>query len=357
MPHTLRQSGIWLLVFGMLSAVVLLASPQYTSAVDTLYVVPAAPNPQQAIVTCSPSIPIVTQGGTVEVFVWAASASGELLPSKMVPRWSTTSGRIHDIGSRFVWRLAEATLGEHTATVSIEIPGSGTSECVLTVIVKADTEQTFPIDERGQKERVAGRGFLLPNKKEDSGYGLYSYLLFATSPGIKQKERSLKVLEAFFEKIIPISELNLHFMRSELNVFYVPVKKQPTGTLSLSQLASFVLENYDYARAKRLLANLPATQQVNLTEGLYFVSSKSPLSGAASPHSLIQELHPSVPAHVAWEWIRYFMLVSSQQHSWGETALAKLRLKMRVIVANIAVGLPEVQKSLDNWIRLAQGSY
>jgi len=356
MSNQLKQSCKWLLILCIFSGFVFSISPQYSFASDTSTIVLAAPNPQPAILTCISSSPIVRPGGTVEIFVWVASATGEPLASKIVPRWSTASGSIYEKGGRFFWHLEGATLGEHTATVSIEIPFGSSSEGILKLIVSDDTGLTTPSDERGQKERIAGRSFLLPDKKEDSGYGLYSYVLFAAPPNIKQKERYLKVLEVFFEKILPISELNLHFLRSELNVFYIPIKKYPPETLNPNKLASFVLENFDYARAKHFLANLPAAQKVNLMDGLYFVSSKLPLSVPAIGPSLVQELHPNVPEHLVWEWTRYFMLVTSQQHSWGEIALVELRLKMRIVVANLAVGLPEVQKSLNSWIRLTQGN-
>src|SRR5215468_6953907 len=102
--------------------------------------------------------------------------------------------------------------------------------------------------------RLSARAFLLTNHDEPNGYGLYSYLLFATPPKDDQEhERHLKAIESYLLVLQPIEEMERHRRRSELNITLLPVKRNIDLPDNLSapkqaaQEAQRVLAAYDYA--------------------------------------------------------------------------------------------------------------
>ena len=86
-------------------------------------------------------------------------------------------------------------------------------------------------------------------------------------------------------------------------------------------------------------------------EGPYIVSTLNPLSGTErlSSKYLYQDLS-LVPPHLVSLWVREFMNQAEQEHFWEERKAVQLVLKLRTTIGVLAIGLPDVQAGLRQWI-------
>jgi hypothetical protein len=284
--------------------------------------------------TCSAETPTVPLGGTVILKAWAQSPSGRALRYT----WAATAGRIEGRGAEARWSLAELHSGTFAATVKAGDGESSSGECRLRVTVRRD------IQGRGLS-RETGGAFLAAGQSEAAGYGLYSYLLLGAPPSESSRERCLKAIEAYLSLVPDVMSLEEYVPRRELNIFYLPVRVEPAKPLA----GQWVLDNYDYARARSLLRALPGPNR----DGPYILAAFRPLGGAAAgPVSgpyLFQDLS-SVPPHLAASWVREFLNQAAQERFWEERTAVQLTQRMRVTVGIMGAGLPEVRKALDSWI-------
>jgi hypothetical protein len=180
---------------------------------------------------------------------------------------------------------------------------------------------------------LSGRALWLQNQREPTqGYGLYSVLLFAAPPKDRQERaRYLKALEAYLLLVQPMTQLERHRPKSQLNVILSPVTRSiqlsddPIDEKQAAETAVRVLEAYDYARAQALLDDLGLTSR----NGPYLVSRVSVSSRPAAPDTrLLFDMSHVVPEH-AWDWTRTFCWLAAQERSWSEVALQKLLLNIR----------------------------
>ncbi len=292
------------------------------------------------VVACSAETPTVGLGASVVVSAWASTPSGQSLRYA----WEAAVGRLESRGRQSRWDLAGLPPGSYAAAVRVSDPAGGSTECVVRVVVRQDK------GERGMPPppaRETGSALLVAGGREAEGYGLYSYLLLGAPPGAGARERYLKAIEAFWTVLPDISALEQYVPRTGLNVAYVPVTSPRGPTVS----AEWVLDNYDYARARALLRHVPGSHR----DGPYLVSVLTPLGGAGSSSGqyLFQDLS-SVPPHLAASWVKEFLNQAAQERFWDERTGARLALKLRVTVGILGEGLPEVRKALDNWISWAR---
>jgi hypothetical protein len=198
--------------------------------------------------------------------------------------------------------------------------------------------------------RITARAFLATGTKEETGYGLYSYLLFGSSPTDSERARYLKAIQAFLILIQTVTDLRDYRSANKLNITYVPVKIQPTS----APTAEWLLANYDFARARVLLDLLSSRYQT----GPYIVSALTPLSNlqAIPRDHLFQDLSlvPTKPEDLLSWWIRAFLNQAAQEQFWKPQTGELLALKVRTMISVEAVALPEVQKKLASWIAWAK---
>ena len=322
-----RPAGVPLAAF--LAVAFLLAASLITASQMAL----AADPP---LVACSAESPSVEPGGAVTVNAWAADSAGRSLRYA----WEAPVGHLESRGRQARWNLAGLRPGVYAAVVRVS-DGSGSAvECVVRVLVRQDTGPRSP-----GPARETGSALLGPGAREVEGYGLYSYLLLGAPPGAGVRERYVKSIEAFWTVVPDVRALEEYVPRSDLNVAYVPVKAAP-GT---SVTAEWILDNYDYARARSLLRHLPGANR----DGPYLVSALKPLAGGGGSQYLFQDLS-SVPPHLAASWVKEFLNQAAQERFWDERTGARLALKLRVTVSVLGEGLPEVRKALDGWISWAR---
>jgi hypothetical protein len=186
--------------------------------------------------------------------------------------------------------------------------------------------------------RVTGTSFLTDN--ETPGYGLYSYLLFASRPTPTTKERYDKALLAWLSLPSAQGLLREQLPKELLNIFYVPTKSEPLA-LTLDE----VWASYNYERAVVLLNKIPGEHST----GPYLVSTLAPLSAGKPPQYIFQDLS-TVPPHVVILWIREFQQRAAQERPWSARMLPQFLLNLRTAVAQAATALGHASNTLA-WIR------
>jgi hypothetical protein len=175
---------------------------------------------------------------------------------------------------------------------------------------------------------VTGRHLLPTGTAEDPGFGLYSYLLFGESVSPSNRDRYLAILR---QAIVGISSLaDILANRPDLkqvNVLYIPVRSALTEEgQSEAALAGLILDIYDFARARLLLASLDAQYQ----KGPYFVSRLTPIlqgKEVGRPY-LFQDLSRADPA-LASVWVQSFLRQAAQRSPWNERSVARFALNFR----------------------------
>jgi len=301
----------------------------------------AAGNPRTAaaaVVACGPDRPVVQAGQSVPVRAWVSVAR----PSALRYEWSAAVGAIKGSAAVATWSLPDddTSLGARRAQVHVSDGPVPIGTCSLEVVVTSPPDTA----RAPQAVRETGRGFLTKETKEKAGYGLYSYLLLGARPDESNQERTLETIQAYLDVIDEVGALvEAGVADAQLNVTYLPVV-----AASFGRDASAVLANYDYARARALLGRLPGKRR----NGIYFVSSLQALSGFSTGPLLIQDLSkvPSEPKDLIRWWVRAFLNQCAQERFWKPKTGEQLALRTRTIVATIAEGLPEIRKSVKDWI-------
>jgi hypothetical protein len=300
-------------------------------------------------VVCNLDQPVVFSQGSVTVQVLAGLPKG----SRVQYLWTATGGAFaaeagkpggltsEAHGDTVQWVADHASPASYTITAQVTGPNQVKNSCSLTVLVAARPEN------RGEPASPTGdqpeRTLLLPGRKEQKGYGLYSYLLFGTKPDGNARPRFLEVLKAYANLD---AGLEAYFKLDRLDVTYVPVTAEPADS---PDLATAVLEKYDYGHAKALLASLPKEKIDG--DGPYIVSCIQPLQGPDSSTGpcLVQNLS-TAPAGVIPLWMKQFRSETNQQRVWDNKAIGNLALNLRTAIAIAAEGLPMVQKAVSTFV-------
>jgi hypothetical protein len=207
------------------------------------------------------------------------------------------------------------------------------------ILLLSGCGQSYMLQSRVPRETA--RDFLV--QREASGFGLYSYLLFGGPPDIATRDRYLEAIRVYLTMIESVREMTNYFAKADLNVTYLPITETPPRDRD----AEWLLEHYDFARARLLLDRVGA----DLRTGPYIISVGRPLSsiaGAIGRH-LYQDLS-HVPPDVIGFWIKAFMTQAAQQDFWKQRAAAQWLLNLRTAIAIAATGFPKIQESLQAWV-------
>jgi hypothetical protein len=299
-------------------------------------------------VACTPSTPIVAAPATIRVRAWSDAPE----TSTITFRWAATAGRVAGTGPDVEWTIAAAEGGTrppYRATVRADSADGGSGTCTVEVWPTTTGRGPAPVPPPGPAPgpavppREAGRGLLVSGTQARDGYGLYSYLVLGASPTDATRDRYLQTIAALWSLAPDLTQLERYLLPRQLNAMLVPVVTPGSGAAS----PQWVLDNYDYARARVLLRAVGRTGR----DGPYLISSLQPLDSATAtgPH-LFQDLS-SIPPTLATAWTREFLNQAAQQRFWEERTGAVLGLKMRTTIRVLAMGLPDVQRSLGEWIR------
>jgi hypothetical protein len=282
------------------------------------------------IISCTPEKPTVWPREQIQVQAWVPDSA-----KVSNYDWSATGGSIGGNGPKVMWDFTGIQSGTYTATVKYKDEKGALKSCVL---------QVFVLDRGGERglDRLSGRSFLVGDAAEREGYGLYSYLLFAAPPDDDaSRERYTRIIESYLNLIQDVVRLeNSHAKPSELNNTYLPLDADPPRFAS----PDWILQHYNYARALVLLRAIPGTHR----NGPYIVSASKPLSNqSGSPERYIFQDLSIVPPHLVGAWIKLFLNQAAQEHFWESQSMEAFVLKLRTSIGILAIGLPQVQNSLD----------
>lgn len=304
-------------------------------------------NAETMTVSCTPSTPVVrvhdsvkltaaTSGSTSNTrkYAWSPDA-GSIAPPATPPK----AGKSKITTVDTVWKLEDAEIGPYVAELQITDKGKKVGSC--NVEVRVVRELTDTVDTRGGSRETA-RAMLTSDQTEPAGYGLYSYVLLGGAPEDAQKDRYKKVLEGVLKMMPALNEIQKYLAPAQLNATFVPVKKAPDANMD----AAWLLDNYDYARARALLLKAPVSGKT----GIYIVSSSVPLAATAgNAKFLVQDLS-EVPPNLISTWIDVFLNQAAQERYWEASTGANFVLKLRLSLAVISIGTPQVQEALTKWI-------
>jgi hypothetical protein len=286
-------------------------------------------------IACSPDRPVVRPGESIMLRVWADASP----PQSPILDWKATGGRVRGSGREVTWDFAGAPTGAYTATVNAAYAAGESDSCAVQVLVE-------PPETRGG---ITGWSLLLSGAKEQSGYGLYSYVLFGSRPTDATRERYLKTLEAYIALIESIKDLEASGLaKHRLNISYVPVAKLPA--LKDKPSAEWLLENYDYARARALLSALPGAYR---SDGPYIISYLTPVRPTESitDHYLYQDLSTTAPRVIAG-YAREFFNQAAQERYWDDRTARQLALQLQNTMYLMARALPDVAGATKDLIKI-----
>ncbi|HVT95461.1 MAG TPA: hypothetical protein VHD76_21600 [Bryobacteraceae bacterium] len=183
-------------------------------------------------------------------------------------------------------------------------------------------------------ERPTGRGWLVGNAPERPGFGLYSYLLFGALPSDATRPLYVAVVKASLGKVEPIErKVEAGFTPSQLNLYLIPLYKEPPSDIKPDDLPGWIVDNYNYSRAANILGAVPRHGS-----GVYIISVLGkPIdpSHPLAPPYLWQDLTHVEPS-ITSAWIQYFLDQSAKDKPWDESTGEKLALEMRNYIELVA---------------------
>jgi hypothetical protein len=199
---------------------------------------------------------------------------------------------------------------------------------------------------------VSGRAFLVGSAGEESGFGLYSYLLLGSAPASDAMRRQyLSVVEEYLKLLTEVGSLEGSGLpKNELNVTYLLLTERPTVR---QPTPDWVLDHYNFARAKAILA---ISGRNDMLTGPYLISALVPMSHLTRPpsHLLLQDMSHCT-SDVAASWIEEFERRAGQAEFWKDDTRNQAILGLRTFVSNAAAGLVAVGQSTTDFKKLVAG--
>jgi hypothetical protein len=222
----------------------------------------------------------------------------------------------------------------------VELRRAGATVATCTAEVRV--VHSFEAGARGDG-RTAFHAFLNRFETEPTGYGQYSYVLFSATPkDAGQKDLYKAILSSLLQQVPATAELAKYLEPARLNGLFVPVRDAPIPNVN----ADWLLEHYDYTRASALLSRVPGARP----SGIYLVSGFVPLlSPQAKGPYLVQDLS-GIPLNLVSTWVRTFVNQAAQVRFWEPSSAAELVLRLRLSLSVLAVGVPQIQEAVKNWI-------
>ena len=313
-------------------------------------------------VLCLTERPAIVQGESTDLRAWAVSSDGKPSPQPIQFEWQVTVGVVQDAGAEVQWDLSGIRIepGDFhkkvTATVTVPATNMGNATCSVDVFI--GKREISPRIVGGSSDTRGGlrsaRSYLLPNEEEESGYGLYSYLLFPVPPRTEEeRSRYLNTLESCLLVMQAVEEhIKRHRRPSQLNATHIPVTEVPNHSQESAEWAANALTVYDYTTAQKLLDKLDKTYQ----RGPYLISVlKKPLSVRTMPvqEHLLQDFTGKVP-ELASRVVDLFTYRAAQQRKWSEETFLSFRLNLRNLIAVAGKVTPKVASALITLVQLNQ---
>jgi hypothetical protein len=277
------------------------------------------------VVVCIPSVPATSPLDTVWLKVYPYDSTARYT-------WTPSGGRLVGTGAGRGWVLREAGLGVYQTVITVATRDGREQRCTVQVKV---------VPPSGTMAGLPARSFLLSNAPERTGYGLYSYLLLGAPPDAATLPRYRRAVGEFVRLLPAIGQYAADISPRTVNINYLPVRQVPD-----SDAADSILRHYDYARAQLLLGALPSAH----FGGPYLVSVRAPLSlQSGAPDGYVAQDLSAVPDTLVGIWVREFLSQATQERLDGGFSMRGLALRLRTLIGVVAMGLPDVVHSMDDW--------
>lgn len=285
-------------------------------------------------VVCSASDPVTVSGAVIRLRAWLGSAD----EADAVYRWAATVGEIEGGGQEVGWNLSDVEPGYHRATLEVVLPSGTSGTCSVQVKVTVG---------RKGEERLSGKELLVRGERQRPGYGLYSYLLIPTRPTDEERAaRTRAAFEAFLALIPDIEAFQGGLPLRRVNLSVLPVEEPAPSKLETAKLVDWLMEHYDFARARELLLDAPGPQE----DGPYLVSGLKPLTGDGTSDELLVQDLSWVPPHLVAAWVREFLNQAEQSDAWEGRTLRSFALKLRTIVGVLGEAVEPTLGGVKTWI-------
>jgi hypothetical protein len=280
----------------------------------------------------------VLPGERVALRAWMRGGPGAN-DARRTYTWAVEAGRLSGSGPEVIWDFTDVPHRPEPYTAEVRGGHESATTCALRVLVRR-----MPVE--GLRGRETGWSFLVGGAQETPGYGLYSYLLLGAPPiGGVVRARYLKAIEAYVELVPHVARLEAYVPAAQLNVAYLPLTAAPPAGQAVT--AAWVLQHYDYARARVLLGRVPG----DFRDGPYILSSLRLFAAGERPQGLLFHDLSAVTPDLAAAWMKLFLNQAAQERFWEPRTAQTVNLKIRLTLAVAAEAVPEVQRSLDAWIK------
>jgi hypothetical protein len=188
---------------------------------------------------------------------------------------------------------------------------------------------------------------LLPRgANEPKNAGAYTYFLLPIDEAGVHRDRVLGVIERILRAVSPESELIAAGTRtSKINVYQFPVlTSAPDSAKTTAELARWVLDHYDYSRARTILQTL---QRPSTTPPL-LISSLEPLSQNTDVPitPLLAQRLDLDDDDTLLLWVDQFIAVSANRAEWNVAHFNEVVLSMREFANKLAASGKDVPSSI-----------
>jgi hypothetical protein len=280
----------------------------------------------------SANVLVDAKPGTQLSYAWKASGGSMRPANEATAHWDSTG-------------LLPAS---YTLSVTVTAPDGSTGSCSVVVIVASGSRAGLGTN--AATLRKLRSALLLPGKKEGDKFGLYSYLLLGSKPNSANRERYAAFLKAFTDTVVPYDRLSEQLPSAQINITYMPVRDDLSASQQSAanfKIEDWLLDHYDYARAKRLLESIPGTSG----DGPFIVSANHPVpeSGAAPDKYLLENLN-TVPVSIVKFWVDQFRIQTSQER-WDQAGLRGVALRVRTAIEIASIAYPEIRTSIATLIK------
>jgi hypothetical protein len=187
------------------------------------------------------------------------------------------------------------------------------------------------IDYPEHKVSVTTHHILEPEEQEESGYGLYSYIIFPKHPTQVRYEAYRRLIREYLLLWDDVRNYR-HTSKKHLNITYLPASSKCCYSTGLPREAWYI-ENYDYERAIRLLQSIEQSP----SSGPYIVASPIPLTRANKKPVLVfcQDLN-GVPGNLMALYLRRFEDAVEDQRRGASQVAVNVALRVRTVISQLA---------------------
>jgi hypothetical protein len=202
--------------------------------------------------------------------------------------------------------------------------------------------------------RRTGYAYLLRGGSEESGYGLYSYILFDHHPTAEEYDRFVALLVAVLARPT-VGSLERYVSRQHINVTEIPLDVDRTAAIpqwpspeQYPKMADWILDNYDYGRATAILGSLPQ----RAGPGPVIISVLHAANPNEQPHPVFfQDLSRAQPRVMA-TYVAEFVQQAGRDRFWDEPALAAFGVGLSNFLQTAANGLGLSADGVKPWLKM-----